>query len=728
MEKPRIIRSRNGCHKCKRMKTKCDELKPLCSNCLRTQSTCDYSLKLTWGGRPYKDKNKRVKTSAFETPNLQNKVHGSALILLQNPSSPSKFDSSILTPRSLDLICALPKTVAAQPFPSSIGQTGSTPPSNPLYYQTPASQSTQLGCNSSTITSPVGYASDTLSLFSGAIQKAREFSAHSEARSDQFPSKTACASLFDQMGDCISDYTTEYSIDLEKIQLCMPEQSPNLEFYTASSLFRQSNRPRFEDINDLQELPPATCTCADHAGTCLVFCGLHSEDYRSQEPAPPPITYMAPPLPTMLLEVPYYRGLLHFWVNVVAHNLVPAPSHLYMENPFKVILPQMALSCPSVLAALLAFAAEFKFMLSTHVPDTSAIIDQLLKRSCNELLRLLKNTESATADHTLATIMLLACFDLFSSGDFHRHRIHTLGARQIIEARGRNALTKHQGDTSREVTSFLVRWFVYIDVIGALSATKNQENYLTSSELYLDRPSKSPEDANTSNLYFESLHNEKSDIDEMLGFEVNLVPQFTKIALLIRKTEAQLDFCRVSGLQPNVSPDIVGEALIVKENIICAYEAGEALRRERLHASLQNSHQKPAATDVLRLLRQDAVLRSTNKMFCDMGVINLYRRVLRVRRDSELVQKLAAGVARLAHEHIEVRSPADICTIFPLFTAGCETLDSELQQFFTQRFTNLVEMGNINAQKGLAIMQRCWNTGQEWIDALKDLDIDLTLL
>lgn len=60
-EKPKIKRSRNGCHNCKRLKIKCDECKPKCSYCIKTDTKCDYTMKLTWGGRPYKNGTKRNK-------------------------------------------------------------------------------------------------------------------------------------------------------------------------------------------------------------------------------------------------------------------------------------------------------------------------------------------------------------------------------------------------------------------------------------------------------------------------------------------------------------------------------------------------------------------------------------------------------------------------------------------------------------------------------------------
>lgn len=60
--KTKRTRSRFGCNNCKRMKIKCDECKPQCGNCLKSKkyfNKCDYSLKLSWGGRPYKNESRK---------------------------------------------------------------------------------------------------------------------------------------------------------------------------------------------------------------------------------------------------------------------------------------------------------------------------------------------------------------------------------------------------------------------------------------------------------------------------------------------------------------------------------------------------------------------------------------------------------------------------------------------------------------------------------------------
>jgi hypothetical protein len=62
--KPR--RSRTGCHNCRRLHRKCDETKPACLGCLDLGKQCVYSLRVSWGGRPFNKSSfgKCLKTAA----------------------------------------------------------------------------------------------------------------------------------------------------------------------------------------------------------------------------------------------------------------------------------------------------------------------------------------------------------------------------------------------------------------------------------------------------------------------------------------------------------------------------------------------------------------------------------------------------------------------------------------------------------------------------------------
>ncbi|SCU79132.1 LANO_0A05182g1_1 [Lachancea nothofagi CBS 11611] len=57
------VRSKPPCNTCKTQGLKCDTKKPRCTNCSTNgnEARCMYPLTLKWGGRPYKDKTKRIK-------------------------------------------------------------------------------------------------------------------------------------------------------------------------------------------------------------------------------------------------------------------------------------------------------------------------------------------------------------------------------------------------------------------------------------------------------------------------------------------------------------------------------------------------------------------------------------------------------------------------------------------------------------------------------------------
>lgn len=47
-------RSRQGCEECRKRRRKCDENKPSCGPCILYKRSCQYQLKLVWGGRKFK--------------------------------------------------------------------------------------------------------------------------------------------------------------------------------------------------------------------------------------------------------------------------------------------------------------------------------------------------------------------------------------------------------------------------------------------------------------------------------------------------------------------------------------------------------------------------------------------------------------------------------------------------------------------------------------------------
>lgn len=890
-KKPNITRSRKGCHNCKRLKIKCDEKKPKCSYCIKTDITCDYSIKLTWGGRPYKDVKKRKHEPGgdllmvFESKPPKKQKSKSAQVQFVNGSTNNRNSSSFVPMTPVNLVQGVtsnhlfPGTLIKQEDPNKLSESPSldlmdsqpaTKEASPLSFNTPTGVSilssfdqsnlekdplefslnnlentnlnpsmnhhlngklnknmnqnfnhhlneninenlnhnmnnmnaTETSHNEikddhfSSLFSTMPYLSDGIESLSNALERVADgghqfslqnselfnkfISSNTEDKRimnteipglselspnfsiGNFPSPDASESNMNN-SQFDEEFIYDYSTDLAKVDAYLPKQKSNLlpdfvstnrllSSFLSGSRFQHKIR-QIEDQEDDEEeidgqVPGSVPLDLDSSPN-----SSHSSQINYNLDSIPPLLT---PLPELLIQVPYYRQLMHYWVNVAADNLVPAPSHIYKENPFKVILPQMAMEYPAILTTILAFAAT-SVALITGKKASEEIVSQLIARSCNMLLKMLKDKDEATSDGTLATVLLLSCYELLSNNNFERHRAHTLGARQIIMARKLKLPTKEEEylndspDSSSlskstssvalesDIAYFLMRWFVYVDVIGALSATKNSQYYLSNQQSGAEYAP--VESVNSLNETDTTASDPKRDIDYILGFDVKFLPQLTDIAILIRRTNSYLEH---PDTDKTVLPlEIITKALEVRASITAQYEKGEARRQARIdkmnpftsdeksdfqQVPPQIRKSKRSTKRFENLVEQHNILRCTNKFFCDMGLLNLYRRVLRVPRESAIIQDLANGIGRLLEDNISPGSSAEICSIFCLFCAACETLDEYSRNLFRTRFTALTEMGNVSAVKSLQIMDRCWETGEDWIEASKILNIDITLL
>ncbi|RCK64583.1 hypothetical protein Cantr_00047 [Candida viswanathii] len=771
-EKKKIRRSRNGCHNCKRLKIKCDEKKPACSYCIKTKAQCDYSIRLTWGGRPYKAKKKEPKLKSESvpattrgesiplnhtsvespgqqgrlTPEIQFILHDFTTDLVKSPASPAESVSTQHEPpeyynnkrrkishgssdrQEAGAIHAFTHTVSQPTFLTPHGtsilakedvnkQTGQHIPDfleTPLHLgDSPVQQRTPLNDIIPEISNGMDHLTNALADIGYEHFQLQNSDIFNEFI--QNPDKYNKFTQLDSSSDNLErSFLNNYSEDITRIEKYLPRDLSNIfgDAVPMRLLSNFSRAPRIQELDGFDDEPT-------------------EEEYWQSIPP------LLVPLPTLLLNVPFYRNLMHFWINVASHHLVPASSRIYSDNPFKILLTQMAMEYPSILNTLLAFSAKMRSNLIGKDDTPDVVIDQLLSRSCTELLRLLKNKDSATSDQTLATAMLLSCFEVFNSKDFSRHRAHNIGARQIIKARSA-AVTRVRGPdagTEKDMTFFLMRWFVYTDVIGALSSTTNSRDYLlTSGDSSTYEPLESVTMLNEiDNMRDSEIRYPKRNIDYLMGFDIKFLPQFAKITMLIREVNLLL---QQSENLPSIPLNIVHKALEVKEALLETRkrDEDEVLNNHEKLIELKSKRKRLDVFDngspeeIRNLIQENDTLRYTNKVFCDAGLIHLYRRVLLMPRESKLVQDLAMGIGELAKTQIESRSPADICCIFCFFTTGCEVLDSNMQEYFEYRFHNLAEMGNTNARKGLEIMKRCWKTKEDWIVAAKALDLDLTLL
>lgn len=782
-----IKRSRNGCHNCKRLKIKCDEIKPKCSYCVKSNIDCDYSIRLTWGGRPYKDEKKRqnqmfkMMTPVEDSPKPKRAKpakpkSGVQFVMNRSASYPEHTnDQTTAMSRSKSepqvKIENLPEnlTLSNDKFSDFMArEIGSPEPASPASFNTPQGVSilsapymeenasdinmnyindlaSKRTLDMSSILSNMPELSTGIEDVSNALERVvdggHQFGLHNSEIFNRFLSSNVEEPVVSDTQSSEADFLTNYANDIAKVDAYFPRQTSNAkaawltDFASPSSILDSTvggPSPRYQKIEFLDE--------EGETGDEIV--PLDSEQTIATpilsyiESIPPPLA----PLPELLNQVSYYKQLMHFWVTVGADNLVPAPSHIYEENPFKVILPQMAMEYPAILTTILALSAISKALITGLKPPTE-IMNQLVARSCTMLLKMLQNKEQSTSDAALATVLLLSCYETFVSSNLEKHRAHNSGARQIIMARRlpndlKSLLKSHKSSVDLlssvstvegDITFFLMRWFVYIDVMGALSATRNALYYLNQPEYnYFIADSLSNFNSPDSE---EQIIDPKRDIDYIFGFDAQFLSHFTDIVMLIRNVESYLD---ANGDRRLLPVEIITKAIEVRSEFAHTYSKGEARRQEIIDKMSDNSRKTQLSHGktkrIKNLIQQDYILRCTNKLFYNVGLLNLYRRVLLVPRESQIIQDLAYSMGSVLCNDLKLKSSAEVCTIFCHFCAACDTLDQDMRQMFKARFTVLAESGNVHAAKSLQIMNRCWETGQDWIEASRDLDIDITLL
>lgn len=183
-------------------------------------------------------------------------------------------------------------------------------------------------------------------------------------------------------------------------------------------------------------------------------------------------------LPSKLRENPMNILYFHHFINHTAGCLVP---HNCSSNPFKSILPQMALQDENLLNLLLAYSASHRARLLRQ-PEPELRIALWVQDIFPNLREALDDPNQIISNANLATAIMLASLEIISPKAFGVEvpwQNHLDTARQMIAARGgpQHVRTASRGD---QVLSFLWSWFAYLDVLGSLSGGKANSSTLVS--------------------------------------------------------------------------------------------------------------------------------------------------------------------------------------------------------------------------------------------------------
>ncbi|RFU31231.1 hypothetical protein B7463_g5119, partial [Scytalidium lignicola] len=397
------------------------------------------------------------------------------------------------------------------------------------------------------------------------------------------------------------------------------------------------------------------------------------------KPVPISIPRALEPLPAKLLENP--MNLLHHFLNHTAGCLVP---HNCLSNPFNTILPQMAVRDENLLNLLLAYSAFHRARLLRQ-PEPATRIALWVKDIFPNLRHALNDPNKIISNSNLATAIMLASLEIISPKAFGiavPWQIHLDTARQMIAARGGPQM--FQTSRGDKVSSFLWSWFAYLDVLASLSGDRSRSSL---SALVLD---------------YEIDQENDYSIDCILGFTSRCINILAKVAELGRMCDIE----RI-GADHEIDQDWKPS-----EDTIARAEKLEAdLNASRLHPARPCPHMQ--STGEAAYHWDSLEMAATNEAFHWAGLVHLYRRVLGKPSTHNDVQNAVREIFGALYK-VRKGSSAEAGLLFPMFTAGCDTLDERQRSDILDRLKGVESLGMTQVHAARTLMEKVFETGKPW--------------
>lgn len=409
------------------------------------------------------------------------------------------------------------------------------------------------------------------------------------------------------------------------------------------------------------------------------------------------------PLPQLLLSNKKNMMYFHHYLHYTARLLVP---HDCSENPFKSILPQMAVQTDHLMNLLLAYSASHRARLLDHKEPTERI-GRFLDETVRSLHASLDDPTDAKSDSTLATAIMLSSYQIISPNPFHMNGLtwqtHLSAARRIILARG-GAQGMHSRD---KVSYFLVRWFAYLDLLGSLSGREIDEPFFSGKYWTNDD--------------VEDDEQEEFSVDCFFGFTGRCVSILAKIGELARQCEREKRFLlddpsiiSSHGLTYREQLELWSPSQSIKSQAMALQKELEDARGKASghcsHTHHQGKHfQMGSPTDAL----DAGELLATNDAFHWAALVHLYRRVLNYPTMNPSVQNAVREIVN-AMKNVRQGGTAENCLLFPLFSAGCEAMEDRHRDYTLQRMIEVEKSGLTQVRHARLLMQRVWQEDRPW--------------
>lgn len=360
------------------------------------------------------------------------------------------------------------------------------------------------------------------------------------------------------------------------------------------------------------------------------------------------------PLPAKLLKNPMNLLYFHHFINHTAKVLVPYDDPT--ANPFRTTLPLMALRNDNLLALVLAYSASHRARLLRH-PDPSLRIATWVDDIFPALREALSDPEQNFSDANVATAIMLASLEIVSPKVFGYEipwQKHLSLARELITARP-GGLHYEANFRKDHVCSFLWSWAAYLDVMGSLTG--------------------GPKDTSTAWMFdyeLEDQHDGYDEIECIMGFTTRCVYLLAKIADLARKCDAE-----------RIGPDNkIREGWKLSKDVRDVAIKLEADVKSSMHQPITPCKHILAGGNLDKWDRVE--LAATNEAFHWAGLIHLYRRILgRPSEDADV--QFAVDEIISCFSRIRRGGSAEACSLFPIFTAGCDAKDEAQRTFVLER-------------------------------------------
>ncbi|GIZ49628.1 hypothetical protein CKM354_001265700 [Cercospora kikuchii] len=774
-------RSRTGCWPCKARKVKCDEARPQCANCQKHGETCDYSIRLNWGGRskggrdgasaesgsftfvttPHSSSQQprglggvgqehvfsaqHIATAPRPVPLVPYTLFSASDTASQAP--PSAIDPRLEYSQQQPYGSAIrPGSSASQPFVPQHGSPSQQPAPNeqqsptsaPVgagaspeeFHWSPQHGAKRLKLNGTSASRPsttprfapytpmqpdlspasyhmphtphsIGSIVNTPATPSSSLNSGSPYPPHPAALQVQDPPDLRRLSVKSLLSDPAED------VDRPKARR---NESHGYRIFGYDHGLPDHDVPHNDDQNvifprspDLRRTSTAVSE-ASHSSNDVEASQIAFEPGGYyQNPVPVKIPRRFDPLPDELTNNQMNLLYFHHFINHTGRVMVP---HDCPENPFRVVLPQMAVRNAQLLHLLLAFSASHRARLLGHAEPANRIAGWM--SDVLPALRQALDEPSSPGVHDptdpsslapLAAAITLASLEIITPNTSSIRipwQHHLQMARRLIIAKGGLHHLAQKADGARDkAIFFLSRWFAYLDVFGSLSNRHQQPLF----GAYLE---------DGGGLWLVNRDNEEIyQIDCFFGFSGRCIALLAQVAEL----SAQCDSQRIDPVTNQVKAGWSPTSDL--------RQAAEDLK-QRLNASARMvfrgcMHSKPGSPDAGDSHNDQDVaeIYATNEAYHWAGRIHLARRVLALPSSDPEVQECVENVLELL-QRIRRGSSAESCLLFPMFSAGCEAQREDQRQAFMARLEAVEGWGMSHVGHARRLMQTVWDENKPW--------------